>query len=106
MRCSDRLEGVAGKQSGAEKRRLLTELLARCTTEEQDFVTMLAIGEVRQGALDGVLAEAVAQAASAPAAQVRRAVMLAGDLGAVAEALAQLGVAAIEWKLDGARIQV
>jgi DNA ligase-1 len=137
----DRLKAVSGKQSNAEKRRLLAELLSRCTAAEQDFLAMLAIGEVRQGALEGVLTEAVAQAANAPPAQVRRAVMLAGDLGAVAtavlgpegpaalsaygiqlfrpiqpmladsasdvaEALSQLGAAAIEWKLDGARIQV
>src|SRR4030095_1678717 len=101
------------------------------------------IGEVRHGALEGVMAEAVAKAANLPADRVRRAAMLAGDLGVVAEAVLTEGeaglahwslqlfrpaqpmladsapnvaealqefgdgvTAALEWKLDGARIQV
>jgi DNA ligase-1 len=136
----DALMAVRGKQSAAERRRLLTEIMGRCTSEEQQFLAMLAIGEVRQGALEGVLLEAVARAAKVPATALRRAVMLAGDLGTVAqavlrdgeaalsryglqlfrpvqpmladsapnvtEALAQLGEAVLEWKLDGARVQV
>jgi DNA ligase-1 len=135
-----RLKSVSGKQSGAERRRLLAELMARSTSEEQQFLYMLAVGEVRQGALDGVMTDAVARAAGLSADRVRRAAMLAGDLGVVAEAvltegdagltrwslqlfrpvqpmladsapnvtaaLEQLGTAALEWKLDGARIQV
>ena len=134
------LQAVRGKQSGAERRRLLTELMARSTSAEQRFLFGLAVGEVRQGALDGVMTEAVAKAANLPADRVRRAAMLAGDLGAVAEAVLaegeaglarwslqlfrpvqpmladsapnvtaaveQLGEASLEWKLDGARIQV
>ena len=137
------LKAVSGKQSGAERRRLLSELMSRATADEQQFLFALGIGEVRQGALEGVMAEAVAKAASLSADRVRRAAMLAGDLGAVAqavlgegeaglahwslqlfrpvqpmladsapnvaEALAELGegvAAALEWKLDGARIQV
>jgi DNA ligase-1 len=114
--------------------------MSRATAEEQRFLYALAVGEVRHGALEGVMAEAVARAATLPAARVRRAAMLAGDLGAVAEAvlsdgeeglarwsltlfrpvqpmladsapnvtdaLGELGEAALEWKLDGARIQV
>ena len=134
------LQAVRGKRSGAERKRLLAELLTRATDDEQSFLAALAIGEVRQGALDGVLAEAVARAAALPSDKVRRAVMLAGDLGAVAqavlteghaglaryglqlfrpvqpmladsasnvgEALKSLGTAVLEWKLDGARVQV
>jgi DNA ligase-1 len=117
--------------------------MARATSDEQHFLFALAIGEVRQGALEGVMAEAVAKAANLPADRVRRAAMLAGDLGTmaeavltegeaglarwslqlfrpiqpmladsapnVAEALAEFGdgvAGALEWKLDGARIQV
>ena len=137
------LKAVKGKQSGAERRRILTELMARATADEQQFLFALAIGEVRHGALEGVMAEAVAKASGLPADRVRRAAMLAGDLGVVAEAVLAQGEAgltqwslqlfrpiqpmladsapnvgealqelgagtpvSIEWKLDGARIQV
>jgi len=90
-----KLQSVRGKQSAAERKRLLSELLARSTSAEQSFLGALAIGEVRQGALDGVLAEAVARAAGLPADRVRRAAMLAGDLGTVAEAVLTDGEAGI-----------
>ena len=116
--------------------------MERATAEEQQFLFALAIGEVRQGALEGIMAEAVAKAAGVASGRVRRAAMLAGDLGAVAEAVLTEGEAglahwslqlfrpvqpmladsaddvaegmqtagggrvAIEWKLDGARMQV
>src|SRR3954470_13471438 len=89
------LQGIRGKRSAAERKRLLAELLARGTSDEQSFLGALAIGEVRQGALDGVLTEAVAKAAKLPSGKVRRAVMLAGDLGAVAEAVLTSGDAAL-----------
>jgi DNA ligase-1 len=137
----DRLQNVRGKGSANERLRLMRELLVRCTEEEQRFLALLAIGEVRHGALEGVLTDAVARAARLPADKVRRAAMLAGDLGTVARAalgvggadglaafsvelfrpvqpmladsapdltaaLSQVGEAIIEWKLDGARVQV
>lgn len=140
-RAFDELQTIRGKNSSVERLRLLNELFARATREEQQFLMALAIGEVRQGALEGVLLEAVAKAANLPSDRVRRAVMLAGDLGTVARAvltegesaLAQYqlqlfrpvqpmladsapdveeglkesgGTALIEWKLDGARVQV
>ncbi|HYD40306.1 MAG TPA: ATP-dependent DNA ligase [Anaeromyxobacter sp.] len=129
-----------GPGSGNARRALLADLFARAVPEERDFLAGLLTGELRQGALEGLLAEAVAQAAGAPADDVRRAAMLAGSLPAVAEAvlgegpaalarfrlrvlapvqpmlaqtaedvadaLARLGPAALEWKLDGARVQV
>jgi ATP-dependent DNA ligase I len=134
------LQSVRGKRSTTERKRLLGDLLGRATADEQSFLGALAIGEVRQGALDGVVTEAVARAAGLPSDRVRRAVMLAGNLGSVAEAvltdgdaglgryalqlfrpvqpmladsapnvteaLATLGTAVLEWKLDGARVQV
>ena len=137
------LKSVTGSNSAAQRRRLLGDLMARATSAEQQFLFALGVGEVRQGALEGVMTEAVAKAANLPADRVRRAAMFAGDLGAVAEvvlaegeaglahwslqlfrpvqpmladsapnvgeALKEFGdgvAAALEWKLDGARIQV
>jgi DNA ligase-1 len=77
---------VTGKGSVATRRALLMDLLGRATQEEQDFMIRLLSGELRQGALDGVMADAVAAAAELPAADVRRALMLRGSLGAVAAA--------------------
>ena len=81
------LQAVRGKRSGAERGRLMAELFARSTTDEQQFLSALIVGDVRQGALEGVLAEAVARAAGIPGDRVRRAAMMAGDLGVVAGAL-------------------
>ena len=136
----DRLVQVRGKGTGAERARLLRELFARATADEQDFLARLLLGELRQGALEGLMIEAIAKASALPVADVRRAVMMAGDAGVVAEAalgeggaglarfaiqlfrpikpmlaqpaddladaLGTLGRAALEYKLDGARVQV
>ena len=80
---------------GKGRKALLAELLTRATEDEQSFLGALAIGEVRQGALDGVLTEAVARAAELPSSKMRRAVMLAGDLGTVAEAVLTEGEPAL-----------
>jgi DNA ligase 1 len=130
----------AGTGSSRERERLLRELFAHATDEERDFITRLVVGELRQGALEGITLDAVARAAGIPLADVRRAHMMCGNLGMVAEAafaggaqalgafgielfrplspmlaqsadtvadaLDRLGNAALEFKLDGARIQV
>src|SRR5579863_8122627 len=134
---------VAGKGSAAARKALVGELFGRATSAEQRFLLGLLSGELRQGALEGVMTDAVARAASVPVADVRRAMMLRGSLGAVAaaalaggssalaafglevgrpvrpmlaasatsieEALAKVGgpgvQAAVEWKLDGIRVQ-
>jgi ATP-dependent DNA ligase I len=133
---------LAGKGSAAARRALVGELFGRATEAEQRFLFGLLSGELRQGALEGVMTDAVARAASVPVADVRRAMMLRGSLGAVAaaalaggsealhgfglevgrpvrpmlaasatslaDALAKIGPgvqAAVEWKLDGIRIQ-
>ncbi len=135
-----RIEAASGAGSARLRREELAALFGRATAEEQRFLAMLAGGELRQGALAGIVTDAVAGAAGVDAAAVRRAAMLAGDLPAVAEAalsegaaalggfhlrvgrpvqpmlaktapsledaLAQTGEAAVEWKLDGVRIQV
>lgn len=135
----DRLAAVKGAGAAAARKRLLAELFGRAKAEERSFLLRLLVGELRQGALEGVMIEAVARAAEVPAADLRRAVMFAGALAPVAhaalsegaaglarftvrlfqpirpmlaqtaadadEALARLGEAAFEHKLDGARIQ-
>jgi DNA ligase 1 len=135
-----RIAEATGPGSQEERRAELTGLLGRATDVEQRFLVGLLLGELRQGALEGVVTSAVADAAGVPVADVRRALMLTGDLGAVAslalgegrKALAEVGLvvlrplqpmlagtaedvssalerispAIVEWKLDGARIQV
>jgi DNA ligase-1 len=135
-----RIAGCAGQGSTGERRRLLADLFGRATTEEQRLLAGLVGGELRQGALESVVTDAVARAAGLPLADVRRAVMLRGALAPVAEAVrrdgaaalaafrlevgrpvqpmlaspatdvddavARLGEAAFEWKLDGVRVQV
>jgi ATP-dependent DNA ligase I len=128
---------VAGKGSAAQRRRLVRDLFAKATDDEQRFLFGLLSGELRQGALDGVMTDAVAEAADVPAAKVRRAVMLSGSLADAAAAalnnsLDEIGLrvgrpvrpmlaasaptieaalekagtpAAVEWKLDGIRVQ-
>ena len=132
--------GLSGAGSQATRRGALHDLFARATEAEQRFLRGLLVGEIRQGALEGVMVDAVARAAGLQVGEVRRAAMLAGDLGTVAaaaleggsEALAafrlspltpiqpmlaqsaedvpaafeRIRPAAVEWKIDGARIQI
>lgn len=81
------LGNVSGTGSQAERARLVGELMGASTEPEQRFLLGLIGGEVRQGALDAVAVEGLAQATGAPSADVRRAVMLAGSLQTVAERL-------------------
>ena len=131
---------VAGKGSVATRQRLVDDLLGRATAPEQSFLFRLLSGELHQGALEGVMAEAIARAAGIGPAEVRRALMLSGSMSAVAEtalaqgapglrefglqvgrpigpmlassapaiedALAKITPAAVEWKMDGIRVQV
>lgn len=80
----DGIAEVSGKGSKARRQGLLDDLLGRCTVAEQRFLRSLLSGELRQGAQEGVVADAVAQAAEVPPASVRRAAMLCGDLAAAA----------------------
>ena len=132
---------MAGPGSQAARRDALAALFARATEPEQRFLVALLTGELRQGAQEGVMVEAVARAAEVPRDAVRRACMLSGDLGATAAAALagrrrgaargrarrsaarssrcsrrrattstrrwrKTGPAAVEYKLDGARLQV
>src|SRR5438034_8513795 len=78
-----RLAAQTGAGSQGRRRLELTELFSRAGEVEQRFVTRLLLGELRQGALEGVMVEAVANAAGVSSADIRRALMLSGDLGAV-----------------------
>jgi DNA ligase-1 len=87
---------VSGKGSQARRAGLVTGLFGSATEVEQTFLRRLLTGELRQGALAGVMADAVAAAAQIPAATVRRAAMLGGDLPAVAAAGLAGGTAALD----------
>ncbi|HKX42954.1 MAG TPA: ATP-dependent DNA ligase [Burkholderiaceae bacterium] len=135
-----RIAATTGKGSASQRSAQLHALFERATSAEQDFLLRLLVGELRQGALEGVMVDAIAAAADLPVADVRRAAMFAGNLGVVArvalteggaglaryaialhrpvqpmlaqpaadiaDAMARLDTAALEWKVDGARVQV
>ena len=139
-RALDRIAAESGAGSAGARREALRQLCAKATQDESDWLARVMLGEVRQGALAGLMEDALARAAGLPAAELRRAAMLSGDLGAVAhaaltegraalarfhlelfrpvmpmlaspaasldEALERLGSADLEYKLDGARVQV
>ncbi|MDQ4084491.1 MAG: ATP-dependent DNA ligase [Actinomycetota bacterium] len=84
----------AGSQSG--RSRLVADLFGRATADEQRYLALLVMGELRQGALDGVMLAAVAEASGVPDAVVRRAVMLRGAAGPVAAVALTEGAAGLE----------
>ena len=90
-----RVSQVRGSGSGAERLRLLRALFARATRAEQEFLARLLVGELRQGALEGLMIEAVARAAEISVAEIRRAVMLTGALAPVARAALAEGSAGL-----------
>jgi DNA ligase-1 len=136
----DAIAAARGAGAAGERSARLAALLRRATRPEQEFLVGLLLGELRQGALEGVMVDALARSARVEPAAVRRALMLSGDLSAVAAALLQvgragldrfrlelfrpvlpmlaqpaadldaalgrLGQAALEYKLDGARVQL
>ncbi len=91
----EELAGISGTGSGVRRDRLLASLFGRATTDEQRYLAALVTGETRQGALDGLVLEAVATAFELPSDLVRRAAMFAGSTAAVAEAAASGGAAAV-----------
>jgi len=134
------LKTTKGKGSAASRQERLNALFGKATAEEQDFLLRLIVGELRQGALEGLMLEALALAAALPPAEVRRATTFAGGIAPVARAaltegasglarfsirlmqpvrpmlaqpaedaqsaLGAFGKALLDWKLDGARVQV
>ncbi|HEX4592691.1 MAG TPA: ATP-dependent DNA ligase, partial [Bryobacteraceae bacterium] len=131
---------IQGSGSQRQRIELLSGMFERATEAEQHFLVGLLMGELRQGALEGIMVDAVAKASGVASDKVRRAVMMAGDVAVVARALiekgeagvhaydvqlfrpiqpmlaqtaedvsgalADLGEAALEFKMDGARVQV
>jgi ATP-dependent DNA ligase I len=94
---------TGGSGSAAARQRLLDDLLGRATADEQVFIRRLLTGDLRQGALEGLVTEAVVVAAGVPLDAVRRAAMYAGSLPEVAAvAFAGGGEAA----LSGIRLEV
>jgi DNA ligase-1 len=89
------LAGLRGGGSSARRAEALRELFSRATPPEQEFLLRLLSGELRQGALAGVMQDAIAAAARVPAHEIRRATMYAGSLGAVAVAALNGGSAAL-----------
>ena len=94
-RTIDTLGGTTGTGSGAARTALLTDLFERATEGEAEFVRRLLVGELRQGALAGVMADAVAKASGTALADVRRAAMFAGDLSTAAVAALTGGTEAL-----------
>lgn len=136
----DQLGVTVGAGSVASRQGLLVSILSRATAAEQQFLRRMFTGELRQGALEGLMTDAVAKSAGVPTRAAQTALTLLGDLGAVAilartdgvaglerarlqvgralqpmlaatspsvaAAIAELGRSSVEWKLDGARIQI
>jgi ATP-dependent DNA ligase I len=143
----EQIGALTGPGSQGKRRELLAGLVGRATEDERQFLIRLVGGDLRQGALEGVMTDAVAKAAGVAAAEVRRAHQLRGSLAEVARAalaaapggehdvaaalrgftlhvgqpvrpmlaasapsldaaLAKITPAALEWKIDGIRIQI
>jgi DNA ligase-1 len=96
------LAGTSGAGSTRRRKELLAELFGAATADEQAFLHRLLTGELRHGALEGVMLDAIAGAAGVPAPSVRRAFMLSGRLPATAVTALTGGVDA----LDAVRLQV
>jgi DNA ligase-1 len=79
------IEAATGSGSAATRRLLLGELFGRATEQEVGFLRRLFTGELRQGALAGVMADAIAKAAGLSGQITRRALMLSGDISMTAE---------------------
>ena len=134
------LEDLSGKGVASEREQLLSALFARLSAEEREFVIRLILGELRQGALESIVLDALALAAQVSSESIRKAMLFAGNAADVAvsafrggegelsaftiqlfrplrpmlaqsakdaaEAFARTAPAAVEYKLDGARIQL
>jgi DNA ligase-1 len=90
------VQATTGAGSTTGRRTILADLFSRATPREADFLRRLFVGELRQGALAGVMTDAVASAAGVPVGAVRRAAMLSGDLGRTARVALTEGVAGLE----------
>ncbi len=89
------LAAIGGAGSAARRAERLRELFTLATAPEQHFLLQLLVGELRQGALEGAMLEAIAVSARLSVPQVRRAAMYSRDLGAVAQAALLVGAEAL-----------
>ncbi len=139
-RAFDEIAAVEGAGSEQRRREIVSRLFSRATHDEQQFLTKLLLGELRQGSLEGLMIDGLAKASGISAERIRRAAMMAGGASTIArailekgeaglsqfdiqlfrpvqsmlaqtaedvsDALQQLGEAALEYKFDGARVQV
>ncbi len=135
-----RIQALSGKGASSERERVLSALFTRLTAEERPFVVRLILGELRQGALESIALDALAEAAHVSRESVRKAMLFAGNAAEVAvsafrggeaelsaftiqlfrplrpmlaqsaknaaEAFSRTAPAAVEYKLDGARVQL
>ena len=92
----EQLKTTKGRGSASQRAEMLDALFGRATAEEQGFLVRLIVGELRQGALEGVMLEALAVASGLPAALVRRAAMIGGGIAPVARAALTQGQAGLE----------
>jgi DNA ligase-1 len=90
------VQGMTGSGSAAGRGEILAELLGRATEPEAGFIKRLFTGELRQGALAGLMIDAVAKAAGVPGPLARRALMLSGDLTHTAELALVRGAEALQ----------
>ncbi|MFO7962788.1 MAG: ATP-dependent DNA ligase [Desulfobacterales bacterium] len=92
----EKIGRTSGPGSKTERVNVLRVLLEQATKEEQDFLSRLLVGEIRQGALEGLMMEAMGNAVGISAEKIRKAAMLSGDLSAVARAAFEEGTAGLE----------
>ena len=92
----DALAAVQGSGAVAARAAIVGDLFGRASADEQAFLRALLIGELRQGALDGVVVDAVAHASGCPLAVVRRAAMLTGSVSRTAAVALGGGTSALE----------
>ena len=95
-RCVEALGALRGGGSASARSTALRQLFARATKDEQDFMLRLMLGELRQGALEGIMIDAIAAAGDLPATLVRHASMYSKSLGEVATATLGEGAEALE----------
>jgi DNA ligase-1 len=95
-RLLEELATIRGAGSTARRAAALQALFGRATADEQSFLLRLLVGELRQGALAGVMVEAIASATGVPLAEVRRAAMFESNLGAIARLAIEGGAAALQ----------
>jgi len=90
------LKKTTGRGSASQRAEMIDALLGKATAEEQDFLVRLIVGELRQGALEGVMLDALASASGVPAALVRRAAMIGGGIAPIAKAALTEGAKGLE----------